>query len=89
LSQTHESDRSATTVAGVLAFALAGSFAFALGVRAAVISMSSQANAFGQIAGGPLIGAVGTFGGIRAALSVAGLVLSPALDNEDQAGPEA
>jgi len=96
----------ALTVAGVLAFALAGSFAFALGafwfaglvrtlvqplyltwlnqglepgVRATVISMSSQANAFGQIAGGPVIGAVGTFGGIRAALTLAGLVLSPTL----------
>jgi hypothetical protein len=66
--------------------------------------MSSQANAFGQIAGGPAIGAVGTFSRIRAALTVAGLVLSPALllyarairhggtepalDNEDQADPE-
>ena len=96
----------ALTVAGVLAFALAGSFTFALGafwfaglvrtlvqplyltwlnqglepgVRATVISMSSQANAFGQIAGGPVIGAVGTFGGIRAALTLAGLVLSPTL----------
>jgi DHA3 family tetracycline resistance protein-like MFS transporter len=96
----------ALTIAGVLAFALAGSFAFALGafwfaglvralvqplyltwlnqglepgVRATVISISSQANAFGQIAGGPAIGAVGTFGGLRAALAVAGLVLSPAL----------
>ena len=121
----------ALTVVGVLAFALAGSFAFALGafwfatlvralvqplyltwlnqglepgVRATVISMSSQANAFGQIAGGPVIGAVGTFGGIRAALTVAGLVLSPALllyartirhggtepalDDEDRAKPE-
>ena len=121
----------ALTVAGVLAFALAGNFAFALGafwfaglvrtlvqplylswlnqglepgVRATVISISSQANAFGQIAGGPVIGAVGTFGGIRAALTVAGLVLSPALvlyarairpggtgctlEEEDQADPE-
>ena len=96
----------ALTIAGVLAFALAGSFAFALGafwfaglvralvqplymtwlnqglepgVRATVISISSQANAFGQIAGGPAIGAVGAFGGLRAALTVAGLVLSPAL----------
>jgi MFS transporter, DHA3 family, tetracycline resistance protein len=41
--------------------------------------MSNQANAFGQIAGGPAIGAVGTFGGLRAALTFAGLVLSPAL----------
>jgi DHA3 family tetracycline resistance protein-like MFS transporter len=96
----------ALNVAGVLTFALAGSFAFALatfwlaslvrrlgeplyltwlnqgldpGVRATVISMGSQANALGQIAGGPMIGAVGTLAGIRAALAVAGLILSPAL----------
>ena len=93
-------------VAGVLAFALAPSFTFALGafwfaslvrklgeplyltwlnkglypgVRATVISMGSQANAVGQIAGGPVIGAVGTLAGIRAALALAGLILSPAL----------
>ena len=93
-------------VAGMLAFALAGNFAFALGtfwlaslvrklgeplyltwlnqgldprVRATVISMGSQANALGQIAGGPVIGAVGTLAGIRAALAVAGLTLSPVL----------
>ena len=96
----------ALNAAGVIAFALAGNFAFALftfwfaslvrrlgeplyltwlnqgldpGVRATVISMGSQANALGQIAGGPVIGAVGTLAGIRAALAVAGLVLSPAL----------
>ena len=73
-------------------------------MRATVISISSQANAFGQIAGGPVIDAVGTFGGIRAALTVAGVVLSPALvlyawavrhggteptlEEEDQADPE-
>jgi DHA3 family tetracycline resistance protein-like MFS transporter len=93
-------------VAGVLAFALAFNFAFAIGtfwfaslvrklgeplyltwlnqgldpgVRATVISMGSQANALGQIVGGPVIGAVGTLAGIRAALAVAGLVFSPAL----------
>jgi MFS transporter, DHA3 family, tetracycline resistance protein len=96
----------ALNAAGVLAFALAGNFAFALctfwfaslvrrlgdplyltwlnqgldpGVRATVISMGSQANALGQIAGGPVIGAVGTLAGIRAALALAGLILSPAL----------
>jgi DHA3 family tetracycline resistance protein-like MFS transporter len=41
--------------------------------------MGGQANALGQIAGGPVIGAVGTLAGIRAALAVAGLILSPAL----------
>jgi MFS transporter, DHA3 family, tetracycline resistance protein len=96
----------ALNAAGVLAFALAGNFAFALctfwfaslarrlgeplyltwlnqglkpGVRATIISMGSQANAMGQIAGGPVIGAVGTLAGIRAALALAGLILSPAL----------
>jgi DHA3 family tetracycline resistance protein-like MFS transporter len=49
------------------------------GVRATVISMGSQANALGQVAGGPAIGAVGTLAGIRAALAVAAITLSPAL----------
>jgi DHA3 family tetracycline resistance protein-like MFS transporter len=93
-------------IAGVLAFALSGSFALAIGafwlatlvrkvayplyvawvnegvapgVRATVISMSSQADALGQVAGGPVVGAVGTFGGLRAALVVAGILLSPTL----------
>jgi MFS transporter, DHA3 family, tetracycline resistance protein len=48
-------------------------------VRATVISMGSQANALGQIAAGPVIGAVGTLAGIRTALALAGLILSPAL----------
>lgn len=49
------------------------------GVRATVISMGSQANALGQVAGGPAIGAVGTLASIRAALAVAAITLSPAL----------
>ncbi len=92
----------ALTVAGVLAFALAGNFAFALGafwlakltrnlfyplyvtwldpgVRSTVNSMSNQANSLGELAGGPVVGAVGTFGGLRAALVPAGVILSPAL----------
>ncbi|MBI3942697.1 MAG: MFS transporter [Chloroflexi bacterium] len=48
-------------------------------VRATVISMSSQFNAFGQIAGGPAVGTIGTVVSLRAALVVAGLVLAPAL----------
>jgi DHA3 family tetracycline resistance protein-like MFS transporter len=48
-------------------------------VRATLISVSSQADALGQIAGGPLVGAVGTFASLRAALAVSGLVLVPAL----------
>jgi len=48
-------------------------------VRATVISMTSQADAFGQIAGGPAIGAVGSLVSLRAALAAAGLVLTPGL----------
>jgi DHA3 family tetracycline resistance protein-like MFS transporter len=48
-------------------------------VRATVISAQSQADALGQLAGGPAIGAVGTLFGMRAAITAAGLLLSPAL----------
>ena len=46
-------------------------------LRATVISMGGQADALGQVAGGPIIGAVGALGGLRAALVVAGLILTP------------
>ncbi len=48
-------------------------------VRATVLSMNGQANALGQIAGGPGIGWVGNAFGIRAAIAAAGLLLTPAL----------
>ncbi len=48
-------------------------------VRATVLSMNSQANAFGQIAGGPPIGTVGVAVSLRAALVATALLLSPAL----------
>jgi DHA3 family tetracycline resistance protein-like MFS transporter len=48
-------------------------------VRATVISMSGQVDAIGQIAGGPIIGVIGTLLSIRAALLAASLLLSPAL----------
>ncbi len=48
-------------------------------LRATVFSLSSQANALGQIAGGPVVGAVGTLASVRAALAVSGLLLAPAL----------
>jgi len=94
------------TIAGMLAFALAGSFAFALGtfwfatlvrrvaepvyltwinegldpgVRATVISMSSQSGALGEASAGPVIGATGNLSGVRPALTVAALILSPTL----------
>lgn len=48
-------------------------------VRATVISISGQADALGQVAGGPAIGAIGLARSLRAALVVAGAVLAPAL----------
>jgi len=48
-------------------------------VRATVLSMNSQANALGQIAGGPGVGAVGNLFGIRAAIALAGMLLTPTL----------
>jgi DHA3 family tetracycline resistance protein-like MFS transporter len=47
-------------------------------VRATVFSMVNQAGAFGQVVGGPGIGALGNFS-LRAALVSAGLMLTPAL----------
>jgi DHA3 family tetracycline resistance protein-like MFS transporter len=46
-------------------------------VRATVLSMTSQTNALGQIAGGPGVGAIGTAFSLRAALVVAGLLTAP------------
>jgi DHA3 family tetracycline resistance protein-like MFS transporter len=48
-------------------------------VRATVISISGQADAVGQAAGGPALGAIGNVWGIRAALTAGALVLLPAL----------
>lgn len=47
------------------------------GVRATVISMYWQSNAFGQIIGAPIIGAIGTVWSLRAALTVSAVALSP------------
>jgi hypothetical protein len=49
------------------------------GVRATVISMSSQSGALGEASAGPVIGAIGNVFGVRPALTVAALVLSPTL----------
>lgn len=49
------------------------------GVRATVISMGSQAGAFGEASAGPVVGAIGNLAGVRTALTVASVVLSPAL----------
>ncbi len=49
------------------------------GVRATVISMSSQSGALGEASAGPVIGVIGNVFGVRPALTVAALVLSPTL----------
>ena len=94
----------AAQVAGVIAFALAGSFALAVAtywvyvvlrrasgpvymawltqhiapeVRATILSLSGLVDAGGQIAGGPVVGAIGTYVSLRAALVTAGAVLTP------------
>lgn len=48
-------------------------------VRATVLSMRSQSNAFGQIAGGPGVGYVATTMSLRVALTISALLLTPAL----------
>lgn len=48
-------------------------------VRATVISLSGQLDAIGQIAGGPVIGVIGTLISIRAALVSTADLLSPTL----------
>jgi len=48
-------------------------------VRATVLSMSSQVDAVGQIAGGPLLGAIGSAISIQAALLASSLTLAPVL----------
>ncbi|HEX2913475.1 MAG TPA: MFS transporter [Chloroflexia bacterium] len=48
-------------------------------VRATVLSFSSQLNALGQFAGGPLVGLIGLTWGIPAALLASALVLSPVI----------
>jgi len=49
------------------------------GVRATVISLSSQVDALGQITGGPALGALGAATSPRTAIVAAGLVLAPVL----------
>ena len=48
-------------------------------VRATVISMTGQGDSFGQIFGGPAVGAVGSLFGLRTAIVTAGAVLTPIL----------
>ena len=46
-------------------------------VRATVLSIQGQADAFGQIAGGPAVGFIGTLSSVRVAISVSALILTP------------
>ena len=48
-------------------------------IRATVNSLVGQADAVGEIGGGPVIGVVGTLSGMRTALVASGLLLTPAL----------
>jgi DHA3 family tetracycline resistance protein-like MFS transporter len=47
--------------------------------RATVFSMIGQANAIGQVGGGPVVGAVGSLVSIRVALALSGLFMSPVI----------
>jgi DHA3 family tetracycline resistance protein-like MFS transporter len=46
-------------------------------VRATVLSMTGQIDAFGELAGGPVLGTIGRLQSLRAALITSALVLSP------------
>jgi DHA3 family tetracycline resistance protein-like MFS transporter len=48
-------------------------------VRATVLSMIGQVDAVGQITGGPLIGLVASLLSVKAAITISGLLLAPAL----------
>ena len=48
-------------------------------VRATVFSITGQANAIGQAAGGPVLGAIGNVWGISAALTAGAAAIAPAL----------
>ncbi len=48
-------------------------------VRATVLSFGGQADAFGQIAGGPVVGAIGLWRSVRVAIACSALMLLPIL----------
>jgi len=48
-------------------------------VRATVLSITSQSDAIGQVAGGPALGGIGTVFSIRAALAAGAAALGPSL----------
>jgi DHA3 family tetracycline resistance protein-like MFS transporter len=47
--------------------------------RATVLSMSSQVDAIGQIGGGPIVGMIASLVSVKVAITVSGLLLTPAL----------
>ena len=55
-------------------------------VRATVLSIQSQADAFGQIAGGPAVGVIGLLFSVRLAISLSALMLLPILPLFRRAG---
>lgn len=57
-------------------------------VRATVLSMVGQADAIGQTAFGPAIGWLGTVRGLRMAIGVAGVILTPAIPLFARAGKQ-
>jgi DHA3 family tetracycline resistance protein-like MFS transporter len=48
-------------------------------VRATVLSMGGQVDAIGQVAGGPVVGAIGNALSVSAAITVSGVLLTPVL----------
>lgn len=46
-------------------------------VRATVLSIWGQTDALGQIAGGPIVGGIGLLAGVRVAISISALMLTP------------
>ncbi|MCU0488775.1 MAG: MFS transporter [Anaerolineales bacterium] len=48
-------------------------------VRATVLSMSSQVDAIGQVAGGPIVGLIGNLASVRTAITISSLSLTPIL----------
>lgn len=65
-------------------------------VRATVLSMSSQVDAIGQIVGGPVVGLIGNYFSVQAAIVVSSLSLTPifplfgrAIRQEGEPGPTA
>jgi MFS transporter, DHA3 family, tetracycline resistance protein len=48
-------------------------------VRATMLSINNQVNAFGQIAGGPVVGWIATLRTVRFAIGLSGLMLLPIL----------